>query len=156
MTKIICAFAGTGKTTAAKSGLWRARDSDSDEFRFIDARLSRKAEDQDPAWPQNFIDHAVTEYTKRDFDAILMSAYVELLPRIAEHVPLTYVYPALDMKDEFEARYRRRGNSQWFINLLIGNFDAWITALMAMKGDHVVLKPGQYLADVLPEILARP
>jgi hypothetical protein len=85
-----------------------------------------------------------------------MSAYVELLPAIAARVPLTYVYPSLDMKDEFEARYRDRGNSQWFIDLLIGNFDIWITALMAMDGDHIVLKPGQYLADVLPLILARP
>ncbi|MFM2423801.1 MAG: Serratia phage [Candidatus Parcubacteria bacterium] len=156
MTKIICAFAGTGKTTAAKSNLWRARDSDSDEFRFINARLNRKPEGQNPLWPQNFIDHAVTEFDKGDFDAILMSAYVEHLPAIGARVPLTYVYPSLDMKDEFEARYRCRGNSQGFIDLLIGNFDTWITALMTMKGDHVVLKPGQYLTDVLPNILARP
>ncbi len=156
MTKIVCAFPGTGKTTASKSDLWRARDSDSDEFRFINARLNRTLEGQNPLWPQNFIDHAVTEYTKGDYDAILMSAYVELLPAIAASVPLTYVYPSLEMKDEFETRYRRRGNSQWFIDLLIGNFDTWINALMAMDGDHVILKPGQYLTDVLPGMLARP
>lgn len=156
MTKIICAFAGTGKTTASQSPLWHARDSDSDEFRFINARLNRKLEGQNPLWPQNFIDHAVTEYAMGNFDAILMSAYVELLPRIGERIPLTYVYPSLDMKDEFELRYRKRGNPDWLVNLLISNFDEWITALMAMDGLHVVLKPGQYLADVLPEILARP
>ncbi|MEZ4195643.1 MAG: hypothetical protein R3B53_04640 [Candidatus Paceibacterota bacterium] len=154
MTKIICAFAGTGKTTASQSTLWHVRDSDSDEFRFINARLNRKPEGQNPLWPQNYIDHAVTEYAKGDFDAILMSAYVELLPRIAERIPLTYVYPSLDMKDEFEMLYRNRGNPNWLVSLLINHYDEWITALMAMDGHHVVLKPDQYLTDVLPEILA--
>ncbi len=156
MTKIICAFAGTGKTTASQSNRWRVRDSDSDEFRFINPRLSRKPEGQNPSWPQNFIDHAVTEYAKGDFDAILISAYVELLPKIASHIPLIYVYPSLAMKDEFEMRYRNRGNPEWLVNLLIDHYDEWITALMAMDGHHVVLKPGQYLTDVLPEVWARP
>ena len=155
MTKIVCAFAGTGKTEASKFTCWRARDSDSDEFRFINPRLNRKPEGQNPSWPQNFIDHAVTEYTKGNFDAILMSAYVELLPEIASRIPLIYVYPSLDMKDEFEMRYRKRG-PDWVADLLTNGFDTWVTALMTMKGHHVVLKPGQYLANVLPEILARP
>ena len=122
MTKIICAFAGTGKTTASESNLWRVRDSDSDEFRFIDPRLNRKPEGQNPSWPQNFIDHAVTESTKGNFDAILMSAYVELLPVIASHIHLIYVYPSLDMKDEFEVRYRKRG-PEWVADLLTNGFD---------------------------------
>ncbi len=155
MTKIVCAFAGTGKTEASKFTCWKARDSDSDEFRFINPRHSRKVEDQNPAWPQNFVDHAVTEYAKGDFDAILMSAYVELLPTIASRIPLIYVYPSLAMKDEFEMRYRKR-DPEWLADLLMKGFDTWINALMAMDGDHVVLKPGQYLADVLPLILARP
>jgi len=155
MTKIICAFAGTGKTTASQMNCWRARDSDSDEFRFINPRLSRMPEDQNQSWPQNFIDHAVTEFAKGDFDAILMSAYVELLPEIASCIPLIYVYPSLDMKDEFEMRYRNRGNPDWLVSILIGHFDEWITSIMSMKGRHVVLKPGQYLTDVLPEILTR-
>lgn len=160
MTKIICAFAGTGKTTASVSNRWRVRDSDSDEFRFINPRLNRNPEGQNPSWPQNFIDHAVTEYAEGNFDAILMSAYVELLPSIASRIPLVYVYPSLDMKDEFEMRYRKRGPN-WVADLLTDGFDKWITALMAMEGQHFVLrrKPDgkcQYLSDVLPEILARP
>ncbi len=160
MTKIICAFTGTGKTIASQSRRWRVRDSDSDEFRFINPRLSREPEDQNPAWPQNFIDHAVTEYAKGDYDAVLMSAYVEVLPKIASQIPLIYVYPSLDMKDEFEMRYRKR-DPKWLADLLTEGFDNWITALMAMEGHHVVLKRKldgacEHLSDVLPEILARP
>ncbi len=162
MTKIICAFAGTGKTEASKFTCWRTRDSDSDEFKWSAQGSNRIREPgyKNPAWPQNFIDHAVTEYAKGDFDAILMSAYVELLPKIASHIPLIYVYPPLDMKDEFEMRYRRRGPN-WVADLLTDGFDKWITALMAMEGHHVVLKRKldgtcEYLSEVLPGILARP
>lgn len=154
MTTIIVAFAGTGKTTAAKSSCWNVLDSDSDNFEWIRANGEKI---KNTRWPQNFIDHPAQELEAGTHDAVLLSAYIDLLPAISAKVqtPLIFVYPSLHMKDEFETRYRNRGNPDWLVNFLIDNFDTWITALMGMEGEHVVLQPGQYLSDVLPSILAR-
>jgi len=137
MTKIIVAFAGTGKTTATTSGRWNVLDSDSDKFQWIGHRDNGI---KNPSWPLNFINHPVEECTADTYDAVLMSAYIEFLPQIVDRVqaPITFVYPSLDMKSEFEARYRGRENPDWLVNLLVDNFDEWITALADMKGEHVV------------------
>ena len=142
MTKIIVASTGTGKTTAANTRRWNVVDSDSDQFRWIG---KRKDEIENPSWPQNYIDHVATEYSRRKFDAVLLSAYILLLPTIAAQVPLTFVYPSFDQKDAYEVRYRERGNPPGLVTLLVENFDGWVTSLMAMEGRHVVLKPGLYL-----------
>ena len=153
MTKIIAASTGTGKSTAAANSEGKVLDSDSDYFKY-DRSGNQKV--QKSEWPQNFIEHPRAEMAAGTYDAVLISAYGLLLPPIFAQVPITLVYPRLDMEAEMAARYRGRGNKGAFLDMLLSNFDEWITGLMSIRHHNVthrVLQPGQYVGDILPEIL---
>ena len=59
------------------------------------------------------------------------------------------VYPEIGLKQEYVERYKQRGSSEKFIELLSNNCEVWIKELQSQKGgDHVVLKSGQFIANV--------
>ncbi len=57
------------------------------------------------------------------------------------------------MRDEMLTRYKKRGNDTGFIEMMKANWNSFING---MKQDpcpnKVVLKSGQYLSDVMPEV----
>lgn len=71
----------------------------------------------------------------------------------ADRIPYTIVYPDKSLKNEYEQRYKNRGNTEAFTDVFIGQWDAWIDGLEQRKSPyakHIVLQQGQYLSDILP------
>jgi hypothetical protein len=67
---------------------------------------------------------------------------------------VTLVYPTLDQKQEYRDRYYNRPGSEKVAEMLTANFETFLGRAQSLEGcKAVILKPGQYLSDVLPEIL---
>jgi hypothetical protein len=144
--KVVSGFPGVGKSWLHQNldGLVVA-DSDSSQFSW-----QNEAERiRHPKWPSNYIEHI--RDTKGNVDVVFVSTHKEVRDGLVQAgIPFALVYPALQMKDEYIARYVNRGNAPAFVELLRKNYEAWIAELAAQQGcEHIVLKPGQHLADVL-------
>ncbi len=124
-------------------------DSDSTNFSWSDETKTQR----NPEWPQNYITHI--QENRDTSDLLLVSSHDVVRTALVEAgIPFTLVYPSLDMKDEYIQRYIQRGNNESFVALLEANYEKWITELMAQQGcTHVVLKSGEYLSDVLNQLL---
>ena len=69
---------------------------------------------------------------------------------VRNKIDYVLVYPAMECKEEFLLRYRKRGSELKFIDLLDRNWENWINECKAQEGCvHIELKPGQYLSDVI-------
>lgn len=136
MSKIIAGFPGIGKSTLFKKYKGRVSDSDSSQFNKAD-------------FPENYIKHIRAESTNKD--CVLVSSHdVVRKAMIAASIPFTLVYPVLECKDEYLKRYEDRGSPKAFIDLLSNNWDKWIIECHNQQNcEKIVLKPGQYLADVI-------
>lgn len=67
----------------------------------------------------------------------------------ADDIPYTVVYPGVELKDEYEERYRRRGDSQNFLDVFIDGWEYMLQDLDKYGDKQIVLKRGQYLSDVI-------
>lgn len=147
---VICGFPGVGKTSLFKeSGELQILDSDSTNFSWADSEKTQRH----PDWPQNYLDHIQT--SRGHADIILVSSH-DVVRKALEDAgtQFTLVYPSLEMKEEYIQRYVDRGSSEQFIVLLKANYETWIQELMSQKNcTHVVLKSGQYLSDVIQNVL---
>lgn len=146
---VISGFPGVGKSWlfGNPNGLTVA-DSDSSNFSWANAAEKIRH----PEWPSNYIQH-IRE--KRDeTDIIFVSTHKEVRDAmVVAAIPFILVYPSPDMKEEYIKRYVDRGNAPGFVHLLEQNYETWIAELQAQTNcTHVVLGPGQYLADVLSQV----
>jgi len=150
---LISGFPGVGKSTLVSNpGNYILLDSDSSNFSWS----NKEKRERNPDWPQNYLDHIKTNRDK--VDGILISSHKEIRDALVNAgVGFTLVYPALEMKNEYISRYVVRGSDLQFVELLEVNFETWIQELMTQQGcNHVVLQPGQYLSDVIGNILGEP
>lgn len=70
----------------------------------------------------------------------------------ADQIPYTIVYPDKSLKAEYEERYKKRGDTEEFLNIFVGQWESRIESLEQRKNawaKHIVLQKGQYLSDVL-------
>jgi hypothetical protein len=134
---VMSAFPGTGKTCFFNkdSGL-RVLDSDSSKF----AR---------GGFPGNYVAHVKDHIDK--VDIILVSSHAEVRDGLVQNgIRFVLVYPEEHLRDEYLQRYRDRGNTDGFIDLIHDNWAEWIRQLQAQVGcEHVVLESGQFLSDVV-------
>lgn len=83
-------------------------------------------------------------------DIILSSSHENVRKEVSKLGLFTCVYPSRDQKQDYLERYKQRGSSEDFIKLLDEKWDEWITSMEEQKGClHIVLRPGQFLSDVL-------
>lgn len=66
-----------------------------------------------------------------------------------DHIPYTIVVPDINLKYEYESRYKKRGNNQEFLDVFVGQWNVRITELNERAPEKIVLKSNQYLSDVL-------
>lgn len=126
--KIICGFAGIGKSTAALS-LQGVVDLESTPFEKDWLRYSSVARHM-----------AANGYT------VLLSCHRELREQLTtDGATYLLAMPPSDAKDEYLKRYVERGNTDEFVTLLRSNWDAF---LVVMPGESV-LYVNEFLA---PEI----
>lgn len=137
MIQVVAAFSGTGKTTMAQTH---------PDIVAVDS----SAFTQDPQWPDNYI-RFILKTIRDEGKCIFVSTHDvirEGLSRLG--IPYLLVYPTPDCKAEYIKRCVNRGCELRYVDHLEHHFDEWVNQCPAQEGCvHVMLKPGQYLADVI-------
>ena len=157
MIKIISGFAGIGKSTLAKVAC-NIVDLESSEYKWkytidtsemtVEERKGITERVQDPEWPMNYIQAIKEESENYDYILLCMDKPVRDL-LVKEGIEFALAFPSLDSKDEYIERLKNRGNNQAFINLITKNYDKWINDLMEEPQDKMIVRPGEFLADVI-------
>ena len=142
---IISGFPGVGKSTfcqmlQARQGTKRTTVHDSDSSTF-----------DKTAFPANYLDHI--KKAAPVYDYVLVSSHQAVREGMMRmNLPFLLVYPSIDQKSEYWMRYAERGSPQAFMDLMDREWDNFIqsceeTADLFVR--HIVLKPGQYLSDLI-------
>ncbi len=140
---VISAFSGVGKSHFAAK-FPQALDLDSSQF----------AKDQ---FPTNYLDEILARESKRQ--CTLISTHKAVRDALVfEHVPFIRVYPDINSLDEYTSRYLGRAGTgglykqdeSWFAKMMAENWNDWILSCAQQTSCmKVVLKPGQFLEDVI-------
>lgn len=142
---VIAAFPATGKSYYAAA----AGRVDSDSSAYSWKWLGPDERVRHPDWPGNYMAHI-----REALDAgstVLVSTHAEVRQALAEaRIPFTLIYPAPPLRAEYRARMERRGSSAALVAKVID--ELWDDALADCAGQtgcvHIVLRSGEYLADV--------
>lgn len=148
--QIVAGFPGIGKSHLFKNPQgFVVADSDSSFFSWADP----VAKVRHPEWPKNYIQNIFDAETS--VDILCVSTHKEVRDEMAMNgIRYNLVYPSLEMRSEYIQRYKDRGSDPEFIALLKRMYEPWINELATQKGcKHIVLQSGQYLADVVPDII---
>lgn len=122
-TLIISAFPGTGKSYFCE----HAKD-----LVCLDSDSSKFNKDE---FPKNYIQYIKEKYRK--VNIIFVSTHKEVRDAlIKEKMKPIFVYPHRSLKDEYLRRYKERGNSEKFIELLDKNWDTWIDEMDEISVDN--------------------
>lgn len=137
---IISGFPGIGKSALFNRGGLVCSDSDSSQFPKDD-------------FPNNYIAH-IREVAPKN-DVTLVSSHFEVRDELEEQgINFVLVYPTQDQKDDYMLRYLQRGSPKPFLDLMYANWDKFLESCQRQQGCvHVVLQPGQYLSDVIDDII---
>lgn len=138
-TVLYAGFPGTGKSTMfRKYANTDKKVIDSDSSRFDKKNF-----------PENYIKHIKDNIGK--VDVICISSHKEVRKALVENnLPFTLIYPNRTIKDEYLNRYKDRGNSSLFIELIDKNWDLWIDECEEQEGcKHIILPSMIFMADVV-------
>lgn len=137
---IISGFPGIGKSALCHMKGLVCSDSDSSQFPKDD-------------FPNNYIAH-IREIAPKN-DVTLVSSHFEVRDELEEQgFDFVLVYPTADQKDDYMLRYLNRGSPKAFLDLMYTNWDKFLESCAKQQGCvHVVLQPGQYLSDVIDDIV---
>jgi len=143
MGKVIAAFAGTGKSYIG--GKYpKAIDLDLGSFRWIydgdeslpyEQRKAMRMFEQNPNFPQNYIDAIIK--AKENFDLVFVSNAQE----ISHLIDYNFI-PSSTAWDTLEQRYRARKNPERFIEIFKALFDMGFT-------DGIVIDDNEFLEQAL-------
>ncbi len=143
-TVLCAAFPGTGKSWYVDKGEGSgympqgfATDSDSSKF--------DKSE-----FPQNYIKH-IKDKISQGYARIFISSHKEVRDAlVAEGLEFTLVYPDISLKEEYLIRYKERGNSSLFIEMMDKNWERFIEECQNQKGcKHIVLPSMIFISNVM-------
>jgi hypothetical protein len=146
-TKIISAFPGTGKSYFASiSEGENVVDLDSGDYTLgytADGKI------RNPDFPNNYL-LAIKEHIGKA-DVLFVGCQPETIAALRkEGILFTIAYPERGLKDEYINRFRKRANSELFINLLSNNWDLFLDFLEGQKDcEHIVLGSKQYISNAL-------
>lgn len=158
---IIMAHAGTGKTTLAKmypdkvldfmASPYKYHSQPSDKCIDIEKVKASTMRVRNEKYPANYIE-ALKE-NMNSGKVLLISSCVMIRKLLQnEKIPYILCYPQRDAKDLYCKRYIDRGNTNDFLSLIVGNWDYFIDIHESDNwGKHIVMKPHEFLSDVLEE-----
>lgn len=136
MNKVISGFPGIGKSHLVSSEDLIISDSDSSKF-------------PKEGFPENYI-----EYIKEQIkicDIVLVSSHEEVRRALVDNrINFTLVYPSVCQKQDYLERYRVRGSSPKFIEMMDKSYIDFVVSCHNQKYcDHIILNKGQFLSDVI-------
>ena len=153
---IICAFPGTGKSWLAERVGWH--DSDSSSF----SKLSDGS--RNPEFPDNYVAHI-----KLMSGVVLASSHQEVRNALKkEGLKFDLCYPRLwndTIKSEYLKRFRVRGSTKEFIQLVDENWNEWLISMHNDVESYNDVKSGcrhrvltdylEYLSDIVGDLLVK-
>ena len=156
---IIAAHAGTGKTRFANL-VYDAVDFICMPYKYYlpDGTLSYEEVEESKAdltlelreeWPGNYIKAVINQYNENRY--VIIPPIKRVLEALREEeIPYILCYPKRSDKDEYERRYRERGNSESFLDIFIGHWDSFLDLMESDPGKHhIVMESDEYLTDLL-------
>jgi hypothetical protein len=153
---IVAAFAGTGKTYFASQHPDIAVDLVLTPYKYIidpemtydEATKADHNSEMNPEYPINYVE-AIRKCSSDKI--ILIPSDSRVLRRLEkEKIPYYLCYPKRRAKKEYEKRYIKRGNPKIFLTIFIDGWKSFMDTLREdTYGKHIILKPKQYLSDVL-------
>ncbi|GBU27315.1 hypothetical protein R84B8_00845 [Treponema sp. R8-4-B8] len=156
MKKIIAAYAGTGKTHFASLYPELTIDLVSMPYKYMLSQdkpydESSKANPENilnDDWPFNYIS-AIKHNLESDKLLLIPSDLFILELLREEKLHYCLCYPQRNAKEIYRERYLNRGNTAEFIDIFIGGWDIFMDWFEKDSyGQHIVLKPDQFLSDV--------
>lgn len=151
ITKIISAFPGTGKSHYHIENKDTTLDSDSSEFSWI---IKDGEKIRNHNFPDNYINHIKENIGKYEF--IFVSSHKEVRDALINNKLYFYlVYPSLNDKDIYITRYKNRGSSESFINLISDKWNEWLYELSTEIDNvyRIQLTTNEYISDKIDEII---
>lgn len=154
MSKIICTFAGLGKTYLSKK-YSNIIDFDIQEFKYIYKQsdlynieklkgTTNKIKNKD--WPNNYI----VELRKliNQEKIILIPADEEVRKiLVSEKINFIFIMPSLDSKEDLITRYKKRGNNHKYIQRAINDLEQWSN--LNYDYETIFLDKAEFLEDWL-------
>lgn len=152
---IISGFPGVGKTAAGQ----RCRDIadiESTAFHYpIDWENINDPEkmrhEENPNWVKEYVDHIEDTASQQCFCYCLVSSHDHVREEMdARSIPYIVVVPEVELKDEYLARYVKRGSDFPFIKCMDDHWYEWLNEIEQSGVPIIHLKAGQFISDILP------
>jgi hypothetical protein len=159
-SKVICAFAGLGKTTFAKQHPDICIDMESSWWSKIPVQKYSEFEDNgeqefinNPNFPENYVKAIQENVGKYEYILISSSIYVQELLR-KNNIFYYLIYPTPDKKEEYVKRYIGRQSSMKFIDCITRNWDERLNHHKNTKDGCINIETNfNFLCDVMQWII---
>lgn len=139
LDRVIAGFPGVGKSYLFNNDNEEYADSDSSTFDKAD-------------FPANYIRHIV-DLLGNTNKTIFVSTHDTVRQALIDNgIGYTLVYPEMGLKDEYLQRYRDRGSPDAFVKMMESKWEEFVSGCERTTHPsvtHIVLLPGQRLADVI-------
>lgn len=134
---VVCGFPGVGKSYLVSNNTkYKISDSDSSQF------------DN----PKDYVDHIIQK--RKEFDIVLVSTHEDVRAELRKrNILYQVVFPHQGCKSEYLERYKNRGNTKQFIDLIDKNWDKWVNGCLYDGCYSISLKSGCYISDVVDSII---
>ena len=156
--KVICAFAGLGKTTVSKK-YKNIYDLQSSPYRYDYTNIDKKDYEKmklddsripDPNWPNNYL-CALKELMEK-YDLVLVPSNPDVRELLVNNkIDFLFVLPSYNYRDILFERYKRRGNNITMINSAMNDFDTYSRNQNDYEYPITILDENQSLEDLLIE-----
>ncbi len=173
MQLVTCAFPGTGKSTISKNaeqyGLKHCHVHFNDHTReyelTIPAGPGVPVFDSDSSvfdkseFPGNYIKHIKDVLATCPEVVIFVSSHDNVRAALKEAgIEYQLAYPERQLKGDYIERYKQRGSSEFFVNLMDTKWNDFIDSCESDDGAkrHIILSEGEFLVDQLKDVLGQP
>lgn len=153
---VISGFPGIGKSTA-ESVYRESIDCESTPFHYVfdpntvNALFPYGVEKENPNWVKEYVDFIEKSAKDGKYQFIFISSHLKVREELdMRMIPYIVVVPEKCLKDEYLARYVKRGDCAEFIIEVSESWDEWLEEIECNAPAVIHLKSGQVLSDILP------